>query len=391
MIPVDSAHQSLNPINLRPTYMEVDLDAITSNVAAIRAVSKAPRLMPIVKSNAYGHGLTVCGKHFQDIGADYLGVAFVEEGIALRHAGVTCPILVLGGVFDAQIKYFLDHNLELIASSVSKLEAIERTAKARGQKARVHLKIDTGMERIGVHYYTAHTLLEKIPVLKNCEIVGISSHFACAHDANPKQTLLQLERFLEACSYFEKHSMPMPIRHIANSSALLSIPETHLDMVRPGIITFGVYTAKHLQSVIPLRPAMRVRSEIVFFKVVKKGAGVGYDHIWTAPEDTRVVTVPVGYGDGYFRCLSNKSEVLIRGKRYPVVGRVCMDQIMVAIGQDEAYVGEEVVLLGRQGDEEISANELAAHAGTNSHEILVAMNMRLPRRYHKGDEVFFES
>lgn len=391
MIPVDSVASSINPINFRPTYLEVDLDAISDNVAAIRKVAPRSKFMAILKANAYGHGLAVCGKHFEACGADYLGVAFLEEGILLRQAGVRCPILVLGGIFNDQLKFFFDYNLEIIASSISKLEAIEETAKRCGMRAKIHLKIDTGMERIGVHYYSAEGLLQKAIAMKHCDIVGISSHFANAHIENLAPTRLQLERYLEVVSFFDKHSLPTPIRHIANSASMLTLPEAHLDMVRPGIISYGVYPAEHTRDKIAVRPAARLRSQVVFFKVVKKGAGVSYSHIWTAPRDTRVVTVPVGYGDGYFRGLSEKASVIIKGKRYPVIGRICMDQIMVDIGQDEAYVGDEVVLLGGQGAERIDANEIADWASTNSHEVLVAMSLRLPRRYKQGSESFFES
>ena len=182
----------------------------------------------------------------------------------------------------------------------------------------------------------------------------------------------------------------MPLRHIAGSGGLLQLPEAHLDMVRPGVLSYGVYPTPPLRSILAVQPVMRLRSEVVFFKVVKKGATVGYDRTWIAPRDTRIVTVPIGYGDGYSRALSNCGEVLIRGKRYPIVGLVCMDQIMVDIGDDEAYVGDEVVLIGSQGDDEISVGELAGLIGTNTHEVLVSTNMRVPRCYHLGGVTTFE-
>lgn len=371
----------LNPITLRPTVLDVDLDAISHNFSAIKQFVEPAGVAPVVKANAYGHGLVTCGRLLEKLGAPLLCVGFVEEGIELRQAGISCPILVFGGISGAQIKYFLEYDLELTAPSVGKLEAIEETAKALGKRARVHLKVDTGMERIGIHYYTADSLFLKTLECKHCDIVGVYSHFACAEHPDGKITKLQLERFLECLHFFEKRSLPMPKRHIANTSGLLASRAAHLDLVRPGIGIYGLCMAPHLTKVLPLKPAMTLRSQIVYFKVVKKGAGVSYDHTWTAPADTRVVTVPIGHGDGYARALSNKGHVLIRGKRCPIVGNVCMDQIMVNIGNGAAYNGDEVVLIGKQEKEEITVGEIADLCQTNMHEVLVSTNLRVPRRY----------
>ena len=370
----------IDPITLRPSVVDISLSALSENLKTIRGLVGKTKVMAIVKANAYGHGLVVCGRHLEEHGADFLGAAFVEEGIQLRQAGVTMPILVLGGIVGTQIRYFLDYDLDLTASSVGKLEAIEDIAAAMGKKARVHLKIDTGLERIGVHYYTAETLFNKLLECKHIEAVGVFSHFACAKES-PDFTKVQLERFLEAISFFERHSLPTPMRHIAASSAILRQPETHLDMVRPGVSLYGVYPAGEFKRYAELKPVMSLRSQVVYFKVVKQGAGVSYGHTWVADRDTRVVTIPLGYGDGYSRRLSNQGTVLIRGKRYPVIGTICMDQVMVNIGQDEAYNGDEVVLIGSQGAETITVNELAEQLETNPHEIMVDFNLRLPRRY----------
>ncbi len=370
-----------SPLELRPTVMEVDLDALAHNFAQIRSHVAPAKVMAVVKANAYGHGLIPCAKQLVAVGADALGVALVEEGIALRRAGIDIPILVFGGIFGSQIRYFLDYDLEITASSVSKLEAIEWTAQALGKRAKVHLKVDTGMERIGIHYYTAHTLFEKALRVQYCDVVGVFSHFATADSADQSFLTTQLERFLKCLTFFTERSKPVPVRHIANSAAVLANPATHLDLVRAGVILYGVSPTTRLVGRLDLKPVMSLRSRVVFFKVVRAGAGVSYGHTWFAERDTRVVTVPIGYGDGYFRALSNRGSVLIRGKRYPIVGSVCMDQTMVDLGDGEAFNGDEVVLIGEQGSVSLSVNELADIVETTPHEVLTSTNLRVPRRY----------
>ncbi len=366
----------------RPTILEINLASIAENLGALRKYIGNAKVMAIVKANAYGHGLIECAKRLEAEKVDYLGVAFVEEGIELRKAGVKTPVLVLGGVSGAQIKLFLDHDLSITASSISKLERIDGVAAGTGKKARVHLKIDTGMERIGVHYYSAEKFLERSLACKNIEVVGVYSHLATGEEQDTSFAKLQLERFLEAINFYSKRSLPTPIRHIANSGAILQLRESHLDLVRPGIALYGVAPAPHLTNTIPLLPALSLRSRVVYFKVVKSGASVSYGRAWTASEDTRVVTIPIGYGDGYPRALSNRAEVVIGGKRRAVVGSVCMDQVLVNIGpKGEAFNGDEVICIGEQGGERITVNDLAQWAGTVPHEILTMLNLRIPRLY----------
>lgn len=368
-------------LTIRPTVTDVDLDALSHNFRLIRDKVTPAKVIAVLKANAYGHGLITCGTHLEQIGADALGVALVEEGIQLRKTGVSLPILILGSIFGEQIKHYLEYDLDLMASSVTKIQAIEQTAKSLNKRAKVHLKIDTGMERVGVHHYTAETLFEAALQCEHCDIVGVFSHFATAEEKDSSFVKLQLERFFECLTYYSDRGLPVPRRHMANSAALLTHPESHLDMVRVGLCLYGVYPETWMRGLIDLQPVMTLRSRVVYFKVVKKGAGVSYGHTWRAPNDTRVVTIPIGYGDGYFRSLSNKGSVLIRGKRFPIVGSVCMDQIMVDIGEGEAYNGDEVVLIGKQNSDSISVNEVADVAGTVPHEVLTSTNARVPRRY----------
>jgi alanine racemase len=373
-------------VSERPTRIRVDLDNLAFNLLSIRAHAGVP-VMAIVKANAYGHGLVPVALQLQEQGAEQLGVAFVEEGIALRQAGITVPVLVLGGIFGRQVAQFITHDLEITVSSLDKLRLVEAAAEALGRKAVIHLKIDTGMERIGVHSYSARAFIEAAVASRWCVLKGIYSHLACADDPRSHMTMQQLERFLEACAHIERIGAPMPLRHLANSGGVLHFPETRLDMVRPGILMYGVLPDPAAQRTIDVRPVMSLASQVVYFKVVKAGNPVSYGATWAPPRDTRVVTVPIGYGDGYPRALSSRGEVLIRGQRYPIVGRVCMDQFMVDIGQDSAWNEDEVVLIGVQDGKAITAEELAQAAGIIPYEVLVGLNERIPREYLGGGRV----
>ena len=368
---------------LRPTQIEVDLSRLTANYRAIQAHVAPAAVMPILKANAYGHGLVEVARHMQSLGAPYLGVAFLEEGILLREAGVTTPILVLGGIIGNQVPLFLEHDLTLTASSVEKLGQIEEAARAMGVRAKVHLKIDTGMERIGVHYYSAVDLLEASLAGEHFEVEGIFSHFANADAADQAYSRLQLERFHAVLDFYESRGLSRPpLRHMANSAAIAGFPASRLDMVRAGILLYGVYPSADVPRTVDVSPTLRWKSRVVYFKVVQPGHPVSYGSTWQSDHPVRVVTVPVGYGDGYFRSMSGQAEVIIRGKRYPVVGRVCMDQLMVNIEWETAYNGDEVILIGQaENGATITVEELAEWAGTIPWEILTNVNTRVPRIY----------
>jgi len=370
---------------VRATWAEVNLTCLSQNLSAIRAHVAPAKVMIVLKANAYGHGLAEVARHLAPQ-ADYVGVAVLEEGIYLRELGVTAPILVLGGIWGDQVPQYLQHDLTLTASSVERLEQIDAIAGQMGVTAKVHLKIDTGMERIGVHYYSAHTLQEAALKCKNVEVEGIFSHFANSDAPDLIHARLQLERFNEVLHFYDQHSLPMPMRHMANSAAILQLPESHLDMVRPGIMLYGVYPAREVARTVEIRPALTWKSRVVYFKVVQPGHPVSYGSIWQSDHPVRIVTVPVGYGDGYFRSLSNKAQVIIRGRKYPQVGRVCMDQIMINIESDSAFNGDEVILLGEAGGETITAQDMADWAGTIPYEILTNINTRVPRVYVTEDE-----
>ncbi len=367
---------------VRPTLVEVDLCQLSANYNAITTRVGSAKIMPVLKANAYGHGMVRVAQWMQELGADYIGVAVLEEGILLRERGVTMPILVLGGILGNQVPHFLEHDLTMTASSLEKLIQIEEAARRMGRRAKVHLKIDTGMERIGVHHYRAESFLHTAAGCRHIEVEGIFSHFASSESADLTYARLQLERFDEVLSFYDRLSIEPPrLRHMANSGAILQMPEATFDMVRPGILLYGVYPSQEVPQTVSVKPALTWKSRVVYFKVIRPGEPVGYGSTWKSDHAIRAVTVPVGYGDGYFRSMSHKAEVVIRGKRYPVIGTISMDQIVVNIEGDSAYNDDEVVLLGEMDGARITCEDLAEWAGTVPYEILTNINTRVPRVY----------
>ncbi len=365
----------------RPTHVEISLSQLAANYAAIRTHVGSAKIMAVVKANAYGHGIVEVARLMVEQGADCLGVALLEEGIVLREHGISAPILCFGSVAVDHITSFIECDITLTAASVDKLKCIDQAAAAMKKRAKVHLKIDTGMERVGVHHYSAGHLLEASLHCRHCDIEGIYSHFANADAADLSDARRQLERFQHVLEFYPRHSLLSPLRHIANSAGTLQLPESHLDMVRPGILLYGVYPSREAMRSIAVQPALEWKSQVMYFKVVQPQHPIGYGSTWQSDHPVRVATVPVGYGDGYFRALSGKASVLIRGQRHPTAGRICMDQLMVNLEWGTAYNGDSVTLLGRDGDEIITADDLAAWAGTIPYEVLTNINARVPRVY----------
>ncbi|HEX7345058.1 MAG TPA: alanine racemase, partial [bacterium] len=318
------------------------------------------------------------------------GVGFLEEGIELRRAGITAPILVLGGAVGYQAALFLEYDLELTVSSVALARRVAqevRRPRRRIKRARVHLKIDTGMGRIGVNWSNALPFIEEALSLKELEVVGIYSHFAAADEEDSTFTRTQLARFTHFLHQLRQLKKRLPVCHIANSGALMQYPDSLFDMVRLGISLYGCRPADTMSLSIPLEPVLSLVSEVVFVKRVPEGTPVSYGCTWKAPKETTIATVPIGYGDGYPRALSNKAQVLIRGQRLPVVGLVCMDQLMVDCGDLRVEFGDPVVLIGRQGEDRISAEEVARWLDTIPYEVTTQINARVPRVFLDGENV----
>jgi len=359
---------------MRPTYLEVNLPQLRRNVEAIRKHVAPAKVMPMIKANAYDYGIEGVAPFLEPY-VDYFGVAVLEEGIYLRELGIKKPILVAGGVLPEQVISFAEYDLILTGSSIEILDVAEEVSRSTGKRIKTHLKIDTGMERVGVHEYEAEPFIEHSLKLKHVEVEGIYTHLANAEDVDLVHARLQLERFQEVLHIYEKLSEPHPpLRHVANSAAILQFPESYFDLVRPGLMTYGVYPTGVTQSV-EIAPALTWRSRVAYSKITKPGRSVSYGSLWQAEAETRIVTVPCGYADGYFRRMTNRAQVIVNKKKYPQVGRICMDQFMVNVGADEARVGDEVVLLG----DGISAHDLAEWMGTNEYEVLTSISARVPR------------
>ena len=361
---------------MRPTYLEVNLPQLRKNVEAIRAHVQLAKVMPMIKANAYGHGVDGVAPFLEPY-VDYFGVAVLEEGIHLRELGITKPILIAGGILPEQVPLFAEHDLTLTGSSIELLDAAEDISRSSGKRIKIHLKIDTGMERVGVHEYEAELFIEHSLKLKHVDIEGIYTHFANSEDADLVHARLQLERFQEVLDIYDKRSVPHPpLRHMANSAAILQFTDSYFDLVRPGLITYGVYPNGVVESV-EIAPALTWRSRVVYSKITKPGRPVSYGSLWQAEAETRLVTIPCGYADGYFRRMTNQAQVVIHEEKYPQVGRICMDQFMVDVGDDEIKIGDEVTLLG----EGIRAEDLARWSGTNEYEVMTNISARVPRVY----------
>jgi alanine racemase len=370
---------------LRPTCAEVDLHAIAENVAlACRLAGPNTQVMAVVKADAYGHGAVPVARAALHAGATWLGVAIPEEAVPLRAAGIASRILVLGPIAPDQADLVATHDLDQCVCDLTQAEALDRAARTRGRLLALHLKVDTGMRRVGLHPREVRSVAEKIRALPCVRVAGLMTHFAEAEAEEPDFTREQLARFAEAA-----RSLPavpqggMPLRHAANSAALLLIPEARLDLVRPGIMLYGYHPrGRKRPADPPLRPALRFRTAITQIRDVVRGDSVSYGRTFVAPRDLRVATLPVGYADGCGRLLSSRGQVLVRGRRVPIIGRVCMDMTMVDVtGVPEVRVGDEAVLIGRQGAEEITADEVAEVQGTISYEVLCRIGPRVPRVY----------
>ena len=363
----------------RGTYIQVDLGAIAENTEILRrSIAPTPHMMAIVKANAYGHGMVPVAATALRHGADWLGVAIPEEGEALRCSGVSAPILVLGAVNAQGAAASVRFGLTQAVFDAERVRLLEDAAKSQGRVARVHLKCDTGMGRIGVRTERElRAVLSEIDASPHVRLTGAFTHFADADGEKDDYSLRQIAAF-EA---FRRLLPEGLLCHAAASAAACRYPNARYDMVRQGITLYG---CPPVPETPPVRPALSWHTEIVYVKTIGPGECVSYGCAFRSARETRVATLPVGYGDGYHRALSGRAQVLIGGKRCPVIGRVCMDQIMVDVTdlpEASCPIGAPAVLLGRQGDEEITAEELAGWAGTISYEMLLSATARVPVTY----------
>ncbi|NLZ44715.1 MAG: alanine racemase [Clostridia bacterium] len=369
---------------IRPVWVEVDLEAIRENIRQIRRLTgqgtKAPEIMAVVKAEAYGHGAVATARAALEAGATRLGVAIPEEGILLREAGIDRPVLVFTPLLPDQVETFLDYGLTATIAGEESARALSAAAGRRGQKSRVHLKVDTGMGRVGVSPAEAQDLARRVAALPNLEVEGVYSHFATADEADLSFAYHQLAVFKEVLNSLEEAGLKIPLRHIANSGAIINLPESYFDLVRAGIIIYGLYPSPETpRDRLPLKPALSLKARVVQVKRVPPGTGISYGQVYHTRCATNIVTLPLGYADGWSRLLSGKARVLLKGKSFPLAGRICMDQCMADVGDLAVEPGEEAVLIGKQGGEEISVDEVAGLLGTINYEVVCMLSGRVPR------------
>lgn len=372
---------------LGSTWIEINLDAIAQNVRNIKKlIGEKKELMAVVKGNGYGHDILEISSIVLKNGATRLAVARLEEGIFLRKAGIAVPILVLGLTLEQQVELLVLYNITPTVSEYEMIEKLSESAFKEDKIVKVHLKVDTGMGRIGIFSNHVLNFIKKVKVLKNVEIEGIFTHFSVADEKDKSYTEKQFGKFMEVLTFLEKEGIRIPVKHVSNSATLLDLPHMWLDLVRPGISVYGLYPSREVQKTVKLIPAHTFKTRIVFLKELPAGEYISYGRTYTTKQKRTVIaSLPVGYADGYNRLLSNQGEVLVRGKRFPVIGRVCMDQTMIDVTNlPQVEIGDEVVLWGRQGQEEITVEEIADKIKTINYEVVhMPDKKRVPKLFIK--------
>ena len=369
----------------------VDLDAIASNIKNIRAkVDKNSGIIGIIKADAYGHGSVETAKVLLDNGADWLAVAVVDEGLNLRKNGITAPILLLGYTPELRLNDVINNGFIQTVYSYDTAKKLSDAASALGKKAVIHIKIDTGMGRIGyrVNEESADEIV-KISKLPNIDVNGMFTHFSTADEADKAYTLEQYNKFVKMNDMLEERGLHIPVKHAANSAAIMDFDNMMFNMVRPGIILYGAYPSDEVKKEnLSLSPAMSIKTHVSYVKDVNEGDSISYGRKYTAPSKRRIATIPVGYADGFIRAYSNGGKVLVRGEYAPIVGRICMDQFMVDVTDiDGVEVNDEVVLMGRQGDKEITADFIASVLDTINYEVFCTLSKREPRQYIQNGKI----
>lgn len=370
----------------RPTWAEIDLDALTQNLAVVRRRTGPRPILAVVKADAYGHGAARVARTFEEEGVEWLGVALPEEGVELREAGVGRPIFVLGGFAPPQADLLLAHHLTPAIYRPDQAEALARAASNRGVRAAAHIKIDSGMGRLGVPAPDLPAFLTTLrPWADRIEIEGVFSHLAVADDPRESYTTHQIAVFRDAVETIRQAGLNPSMIHLANSAAVIDHPPAWLTLVRPGLILYG-YPPSDRMSPVPIRPVLSLRSRVIYIKEVPPGTSIGYGRTFIAERNCRIATLAIGYDDGLPRLLSNRGHVLLGGRRAPIVGRISMDLTTVDVSHlDGIAPGDEAILLGSSGEERLGADLLATWAGTIPWEILCGIGSRVPRLYRRAD------
>jgi len=372
-------------------FAEINIDNIENNLKAIKDyVGHDKEVMVVIKADGYGHGAIPIARHLYEAGINSIGVATINEAIALRKYGIDIPIVVLGYSPEEEYDSLVNYDIIQTVYKYSMAKGISEVATQLGKNAKIHIKIDTGMTRLGFYPNdeTVDTLVQMYD-LPNMEIEGIFTHFAQADDKDQRFTILQIEIFNEFIEKLKNRGITIPKVHASNSAGLIGYKEAHYDIVRAGIALYGLYPSDQMNtSVIHLKPSLSLKSNIIFLKDVESGVPISYGGTYTTTRRCKIATIPVGYGDGYPRSLSSKGRVLIRGQYAPIVGRICMDQFMVDVTHiDGVCEGDEAVLIGSQGDNRVSVEEIADIDGTINYEIVCQLGKRIPRVYYKKGKV----
>lgn len=372
---------------MRPTFAEIDLSAIAYNIQAIKARVHPAQVMAVVKADAYGHGVVPVSKIALESGATYLGVALVEEGIELRNQGFLEPILVFSGVFKDQLIDFFKYNLEITVYTEDIAIALSELAEQFKKPIRVQIKVDTGMGRVGVDWELAVNFIEFVSQLNGLQIQGVYTHFATSDERDKTYANLQFNRFRQIIQELVQKNIHIPLKHAANSGAILDMTETYMDLVRLGIMMYGYYPSNETSESIIIRPAMTLKSRVSYLKDVPANFNLSYGRKFVTSKPTRIATIPIGYADGYNRLLTNKSQVTIRGKKFPLVGRVCMDLILVDIGNDrEIQVADEVILFGKPEENAFTVYDICQLLDTIPYEVTCWVSKRVPKIYINGED-----
>ena len=363
----------------RWAWAEIDLKSIENNLRGIKKHISAPRMLAVVKANAYGHGAIEVSKIAIECGASYLGVAAFDEAIQLRNAGFSTPILILGLVPPECSKDLVEYGITSTVCDLPMAVELSKNAVKLGKRAKIHLKLETGMGRIGADVENIGILASAISSLPGIYLEGVFSHFADADNADKKFTAEQLRRFEAALEEIRRYKVEIPIKHIAESAAIMEIPEAHFDMVRSGIITYGLMPSAQVKRKIDLKTAFKLCSRIAWLKKVSEGTSIGYGRDFIARRNSIIATLPIGYADGYLRAYGRGGFVEIHGQKAPIAGRVCMDQMMIDVTDiPNVQIGDEVILFG---SENITIDDIANHVGTINYEIPCLISNRIPRIY----------
>ncbi|NLV76083.1 MAG: alanine racemase [Tissierellia bacterium] len=375
---------------IRPTWVEINLDNLAHNIREIRKITKKDTLITaVVKANAYGHGSIEAAKVFLENGADRLAVATLSEAIELRKAKIYAPILVLGYIPKSQYPLAIKWNISQTIYNYESAKILSNISQDLGEKSIIHIKIDTGMGRLG--FLPKDDSVEdivKISQLPNLEIEGIFSHFSKADERDKGYTIYQFESFMDMVKKLDNRGVYIPIKHISNSAAIIDLPQYHLDMIRPGIMLYGYYPSEEVdKDRIVLRPAMTLKTKVSNIKKVPKGSYISYGGLYVTEKESKIATIPIGYADGFSRLLTSKAEAFVKGHRVPVVGRICMDQCMLDVSNvEDVDIDDQIVLFGYE-EGQPTVEEIANKLNTNSYEVICMVGRRVPRVYIQDGQI----